>query len=298
VNRRIEVSVVLPFRNARATIISSIRSILMQTFEAFELVAVDDASTDGSLGLVRSLADPRIKILVNDRNLGLAGSLNRGIDAASARYIARMDADDLSYPARLEMQYECLEEHRNVDVLGTSALMFSGGGECVGVLPSTADHAGICRSGRLGSFPLYHPTWMGKAAWFRGHHYDESFRKAQDFELLLRAASVSTYANLEEVLVGYRYSPHSSLRKRLETRRYTWLAMRKNFAATHDLPALIGGGVMTGAKALRDLLISLRIPGVGSSTTRIADATPGQVKRWREVWREFQGQEVTWTMAT
>ena len=279
----VEVSVLLAVWNGGATLLPSVRSILNQTFERFELLIIDDESTDDSLRLIDSFRDSRIKLLINPHNMGLAASLNRGIDAAAGRYIARMDIDDIAYPDRLEKQWRYLDQHRDVDLLGTGALMFRGQGHCVGVMPSVLGHSDILRLGLLGSFPLYHPTWMGRAEWFRRHRYDASFRKSEDYELLLRAASTSKYENLPEILLAYRYELSGSLRKRLEYRRHTWFAMQKNFLATRDWAALIRGGAVAGAKASRDLLFSLRVGGSAVEVSRVMRASVDELRRWSQV---------------
>ena len=285
-----KVSVIMAFRNSRATILQAVQSVLAQSLEDFEFIVVDDGSTDDSRELIVALGDSRIRLLTNVANLGLAASLNRGIDAAVGKYIARMDADDLAYPERLETQLEYLEIQSDVDLLGASVMVFSGEGRCAGVLPTSQQNSVIQRSGRLGFFPLYHPTWMGKANWFRTHRYDETFKKAQDFELLLRAASTSTYSNVNDVLLAYRYSPTTSLQLRLETRRYVWRAMRKNFTAARDFRSLIGGGVMTGAKALRDVVLAAQLVQQETGAARLVQATDMQLKRWGEVLLELQAR--------
>src|SRR3712207_1463638 len=106
-----DVTVLMPVFNAEKYIRKSIESILNQTFKSFEFLIIDDGSRDNSAGIVRSYADSRIRFIQNDKNLGITATLNKGIELASCELIARMDADDFSYPQRLERQYAYFQKH-------------------------------------------------------------------------------------------------------------------------------------------------------------------------------------------
>lgn len=284
-----EISVILAVKNGEATVVASLRSILFQTFEDFEIIVIDDGSTDNSLELIRSLDDPRIRICVNPENIGLAASLNRGIDLAAGRFIARMDADDIAYPERFELQYSRLCQDDSIDVLGTAALMFRGNEQCIGILPIVEHDLDIKRLGARGSFPLYHPTWMAKAEWFRRHRYNPTFRKSEDFELLLRASLTSRYANLPDVCLGYRYEITGSLAKRNSYRLYTWRAMRVKFAKSRQWPDLLAGGAVTAAKCARDVWLTMQSGGRDRDLSRVSAGSGDQLTRWREVCRLVYG---------
>jgi glycosyltransferase involved in cell wall biosynthesis len=213
------VSVVLPVHNAARTVAAAVRSIQAQTLEDWELIVVDDASTDNSGKLVQAIVDPRIRVVRNATNLGLAASLNRGMAMAAGQYFARMDADDMSFPQRLARQHAFLEANPQVDLVGAGILVMAGSGELAGALRPPGGHQEICAAGCRGHFPLYHPTWFARAAWHHAHPYDPAYRKAQDFELLWRAAKTSTYANVPEALLVYRADP-GRIGKRLRTRAY------------------------------------------------------------------------------
>ena len=99
----------------------SIDSVLNQTYSYFEFIIIDDGSTDDSLEFIKSYDDPRIKLIVNEENIGLTKSLNKGLDVAQGEYIARMDPDDTCYPERFEKQIEYMREHPDTIVCGTWA---------------------------------------------------------------------------------------------------------------------------------------------------------------------------------
>ena len=273
----------MPVYNATSTLDLAIRSIQYQTLDAWELILVDDASSDDLHSIVSPFGDLRIQVAGNTANLGLAASLNRAVEIATAPYIARMDADDISYPERLEVQYDFMESHRSVDLVGTGALVFKEMGEAIGIMPATATHKAICDGGLRGAFPLYHPTWMGKKEWFRRHAYDPLFRKAQDYELLLRASRTSTYANIQEILLGYRWE-ESRLQKRMLTRHFVLKALAKNMFRRGGQLDFLRGAVSTCAKGMGDVALSVGHMRL-TEKLRFMPVPPRENERWSSVWR-------------
>lgn len=235
------VSVILPCHNAARTLASALRSVLVQSFSDFELLLIDDGSTDGTAGIAAASGDPRLRYLADGRRRGLAARLNQGVALARGRYVARMDADDVSFPERLARQVGFLEAHPDVDLLGCRAVVFRDDGRIVGLLPFAATHEALCARPWRG-IPLPHPGWMGRRAWFERHRYrDPEVLRAEDQELLLRAAPLSRYACLDDVLLGYRQGPFV-LRRTLLARRSLLLAQQRLFVARrqwgHALRAL------------------------------------------------------------
>ncbi|AHM60589.1 glycosyl transferase domain-containing protein [Flammeovirgaceae bacterium 311] len=106
-----QLSVLMPVYNAEKFLAEAIDSILAQTFTDFEFLIIDDGSTDNSLNIIRAYADKRIRLIRNEKNLGISATLNKGIRLAASDLIARMDADDIAYPDRLEKQYQFTQEH-------------------------------------------------------------------------------------------------------------------------------------------------------------------------------------------
>lgn len=198
------ITVAMSVYNASRTIDLSLRSILAQTYQNWELIVVDDGSTDRTAESLSQVKDSRIRFIQEPKgNLGLAARLNQCVLLARGRYIARMDADDVAYPQRLERQVQFLEEHPDIDLLGTGAVIFKGEGEVIGLYPTACSHEAICRRPWWG-FPLAHPTWMGKQAWFESHPYSDEDTRCEDQSLLLQCFPHSRFAALEEVLLGYR----------------------------------------------------------------------------------------------
>ncbi len=198
------VTVCLPVYNASAYLRECIDSILGQTFPDFELLIVDDGSTDESADIVRSYADPRIRFFM--RSHDYIGSLNFLLAESRGKYIARMDADDVMMPDRLKMQFEYMEEHPDVDILG-------GGAHCFGDenLTVTPFHDGPMRLEMfMRGCALMHPTVMMRRSSVEKHHlrYDREFIYAEDYQLWVRALEVGLYVtNIEHPVIRYRVSP-------------------------------------------------------------------------------------------
>ena len=139
------VSIAMPFYNAERTIGASIRSILPQSHSNWELLLCDDGSKDASRELARAFDDPRIVVWGDHQRLQLGARLNECIDRARGEYIARMDADDIAYPRRLEKQLSFLEDHPDVDLTGGCAVVFADGGAPLGKRNYPAAHTDIAR---------------------------------------------------------------------------------------------------------------------------------------------------------
>jgi len=197
------VSIALPVYNGAKTLAVAIKSILEQEYRNWELILLDDASSDHSLAIMESFDDSRIRVVAGEKNMGLSARLNMAADMALGDYFARMDQDDISFRDRLSKQVAYLEEHQSVDLLGSSVLVFSGEGEVQGVLPIKTEHTEICTHPWNG-FHFPHPTWMGKTNWFSEHRYDSSADGVEDQQLLFRTYSKSHFACLEEPLLAYR----------------------------------------------------------------------------------------------
>lgn len=269
--------------NASETIGLALRSILTQTYQNWELIVVDDGSTDRTAERVFNVKDSRIRFIQEPSgNMGLASRLNQCVCLARGQYIARMDADDVAYPHRLERQVQFLEAHRDIDLLGTGAVIFKGEGEIIGCYPTARSHEAICRKPWWG-FPLAHPTWMGKRAWFVVHSYAEQDIRCEDQALLLQSFSHSRFAALEEVLLGYRMTEIKAGKlgrgrlnycRRLLTRVQDFSSLRW---------AMMGFGVHSVALA-RDVVLQLSRTVESGSRRSWGSASQAERDQWRAVW--------------
>jgi len=199
----VAVTVLMAVYNGEKHIKEAVASVLNQTFEEFEFLIIDDASNDSSMDIIRSFNEKRIKIIKNDRNIGLAASLNRGIKHSSAEYIARMDSDDICRRERLEKQIKHMRARRNVSICGSFVEPIGEGGKSVWKYPCKNDEI---KCELLFNSAFAHPAVMIRRGDFIKHElfYNENFKRAQDFELWSRASFLVEMSNLPEVLLKYR----------------------------------------------------------------------------------------------
>jgi glycosyltransferase involved in cell wall biosynthesis len=268
------VSIIMSMRDVSATVRDTIRSLQWQTLSDWELVLFDDGSTDDSVAIVGSIADSRIRLQSDGQSRGLAARLNQAVELARGRFIARMDADDICFPDRLEKQVAYLEGHPDIDLIASGAVVFSGR-DLIGVMPIGSDHQDLARHAFRG-FPFPHPTWCGRAEWFRANPYDESLGKTQDQDLLLRSFGHSTFVGIPDVLVGYRQQKldiGKLLRGRFNFSQSMW-----RYGRTHaPLSTVIGGIALQVGKAAADTAML----GLGLNRW-------GQLRRLYPVPRELQ----------
>ncbi len=198
-----KVSVIMPTFNVEKYLKAAIDSILAQTYADFELIIVDDNSTDKTREIVQSYTDKRI-MLIDGPCRGIAAALNKGMKMATGEYIARMDADDISLPQRLEKQVFFLEKHRNVGICGTFATKIDEYGKKIANVSGLIENPTIIDA--LFSCILVHPSVMFRRNVVEKYdlYYNEDFLTAEDQELWARALKVTQVCNLPEYLFFYR----------------------------------------------------------------------------------------------
>lgn len=196
------ISVVMPVHNGLPFLDQSITSILEQTFTDFELVILNDGSTDGSDEALREWQkrDDRIRLYQSDRKLGLVGSSNVVVAKASAAVVARMDADDVSHRDRLRRQWDVLQTHRDVVAVGT----LCDGIDATGRVVRPRDRWRIVRASRYVPFP-HGSAMFRRSAFEMLHGYDERFQTGEDQDFFYRMRSLGRVVPLPDVLYHYRY---------------------------------------------------------------------------------------------
>jgi glycosyltransferase involved in cell wall biosynthesis len=197
------VTVLMPIYNGEAFVVDAVESILGQTFRDFEFLVIDDASTDRSVDILGGISDPRIRLVHNERRLELIRTLNRGLELARGKYIARMDADDVSLPTRLERQVGFMEANPEVGICGTWVVTMGEREGATRHYPETPDEI-RCRL--LFGAALAHPTVCMRREMLLRHglRFDEGYPHAEDFELWNRASELFPLANLGSALLRYR----------------------------------------------------------------------------------------------
>lgn len=194
-------TVVMPVYNGMPYLPAAVESMLGQSFNDFEFLIIDDGSTDGSREYLEGLGDPRIRI-DRQEHLGLRHALNRSLESVQTELYARMDADDISMPGRLEAEWKFLRSHPEVVLVGTQINYLSGERTITGP-PVPVAHGDIARALLQGRAAIRHPTCMmrTKALQVVGGY---RLQYSEDHDLFLRLSELGVLANLREVLLIYR----------------------------------------------------------------------------------------------
>jgi len=273
-------------RDGAATLNSAICSIIWQTLTDWELVLIDDGSRDDSAARAVAFGDPRIRIIRHEESRGLACRLNEAVRLARGEFIARMDADDICYPERLAVQVGVLRSDPGIDLLASKAVVFRRQGEIVGIMSTPVAHDEIVAQPYRG-FMFPHPTWCGRAAWFRKYQYDERLWITQDQELLLRAAGSSRFAAVDKILLGYRKERlglAKSLRGRMIYSAAIWRHAQRSGAYTRAVTGI--------ALQLTKFVADVAATGVGAEEWLLkqklnSSLASEEAEQWRMVWSEM-----------
>jgi glycosyltransferase involved in cell wall biosynthesis len=206
------VTIGLPVYNCEATVLKTLRSIFAQTYSDWELVIVDDGSTDRSAEILRAVRDPRVTVLSDGKNLGLVPRLNQIIAYSGRPFICRMDADDLMHPERVERQMAFFAENPSVDVVGTMAISIDDDDRPYrlrsGNTAGLRDPVSVLQRGGL-----IHASIIAKREWCAANPYSDDYPRAEDFELWLRTCQTSHLAQLDKPLYYNREVGQVSLAK-------------------------------------------------------------------------------------
>lgn len=188
------VTVGISFFNNETTLADAIRSVFAQTFQDWELILIDDGSTDGSLAIAQSVRDSRVSVISDGENRGVPYRLNQITELARGEYIARMDGDDIMHPERLALQVEYLDTHPDTDIVSNGLYIIDGENKLIGVRciepldssPANALARGILVQGSA----------MGRTAWWHKFPYDATYVRAEENELWCRSCKASTFGKI------------------------------------------------------------------------------------------------------
>lgn len=203
-----ELTVLMPVYNGATYLREAIESVLGQTYEDFELLVVDDGSTDETPVILDRVADPRLRVLRSPERLRLSGALNFGWESSRGNFIARMDADDICRPERFARQMDFLGTHTNIGICGTAIRRFGAGGNDVVRYPLAEEPV---RAFALFNTPFSHPSVVLRRDLFDRFklRFDGDYYPTEDYELWTRALRHFPGANLKEPLLEYRVHPES-----------------------------------------------------------------------------------------
>lgn len=215
---KFKISVVMPAYNTQEYISSAIESILNQTFKKFELIIVNDCSTDDTRKIIELFArkDSRIKLINNEIRLNIASSLNKGISMASSNIIARMDADDISLSNRLELQYKLINSSKGIAVVGANMIVMDidENETAIRSYPSSSKELKACL---FRYSPFAHPVVCFRKSMFdKVGGYNPKYSPTEDLDLWFRLGSKYEFASVKEPLLKYRLYQNSSSHKSLK----------------------------------------------------------------------------------
>lgn len=213
-----KVTVFVPVYNAARYVGHAVESILAQTFRDFELLVLDDGSTDGSLDTVAGYRDPRIRLERNPANLGIGATRARGLELARGEYLALLDSDDLAHPDRLRQQLAFLESHPDFAVVGTWSRLMDGDGRALPwrtfkkrtVQPLDP---GVIDAQLLIRVALRNSSLMARTDVLRAYGYRPNFAQCEDYDLIARVAPHYRLANLPQRLVCVRIHDAQTTRR-------------------------------------------------------------------------------------
>ena len=210
-----KITVFIPAYNREKYIGDAIDSILAQTFTNYEILLIDDGSTDGTVDIMRSYSDPRLRIIRNEENLGIPKTRNKGITNARGEYIAMLDSDDRAYPTRLEKQVAFMDRHPDFAQVGSWCRMMNAQGRPLKktkwqpILPEDIDAQLLFRCS------LSNRSIMARTDLLREFGYRNDFPRCQDYDLHVKLAKKYKLGNLPECLVYGRIHPRTNYRSNL-----------------------------------------------------------------------------------
>lgn len=205
----------MPVYNVASYVAEAVKSVLEQTFEDFELIIIDDGSTDETYNIINQFNDRRIIKLQNKINLGIAYTLNEGISMAKGIYIVRMDGDDISLKERFEKQICFMNDNPDLLLSGTYMEAISEKGTSLQIYKKPVDQENIKIGLFFGHTSFAHPSIIIRKEVMDSYHlrYDSAFRYAEDYDLYCRSSQYALMANIPECLIQYRIHDESVSRK-------------------------------------------------------------------------------------
>lgn len=267
----IQVSIGIPFYNAQDFLEQAILSVLNQDYKSFELLLIDDGSTDKSLDIAYRFQDERIKVIHDGQNKGLSARLNELVALSIGEYFVRMDADDIMFPQRISRQLAYLQQHNEVDVVGCSAVTIDIKNKITGIICYPEHPNNISNVIKHQCF--IHPSIMAKRSWFVQNPYDEGAIRMEDYNLWMRTFSKYRFYNIVEPLLFYRVSGLPYLNKYLLSMKGERKELQKNKQIIPNYRVVLlknylkcGLYMIFSALHLTDFLLQMRSTKLAQST--------------------------------
>ena len=212
------VSVIMPVYNAEKFLDRAIQSILNQTYDKWELLLIDDGSTDNSLKLIKKFSDPRIRFFVNEKNSGIAQSTNRGVDESRGEYIALLDDDDEAINNRLALQVEYMEEHPDIAILGGRSIDMDENDKILSLKGSVRNNPKLIKAMLLfGNVDFYNGTAMIRKKFIVDNQlrYRDGCYGMQDYRFYIESSKCGKITTLDQYLLKYRKHEDNETKRNL-----------------------------------------------------------------------------------
>lgn len=224
------VTVFIPVFNAENYILESLKSILDQTYKNLEILIIDDGSTDNTVKIINSLNDSRIRLLRNSENKGIPYTRNRGLRQANGKYLAIMDADDISYPDRIKKQVEFMEKNPEIDVAASYYKII--GGRFKKTFKPKFIKKEELKIDLLFANSIGNPTSIIRMETIKRHNlcYNENYFVSQDYGMWIEISKIGNLVIIPEVLLKYRFG-HDNISKKSEEKK--WKKRKKIIDSIH-----------------------------------------------------------------
>ncbi len=229
------ISVIMPVYNAGNFLVDSIESILKQTYDNFEFIIVDDGSTDNSWQIIKDYAkeDSRIKSFKNKKNLGVSVTSNFAISKTKGKYIARMDADDVSFPTRFKKQLNFLQKNKDTIAVGGQCIVIDEQNQIIGRKRFPTKHEKLKKM-IFKAVPIQQPSLMINTSLLPNdfNWYSPACTSAEEIDVLFKLMKFGQIANLNDWVLFYRYRPNSL--SHINPKRTFWLTIKSRFKAVQQ----------------------------------------------------------------
>ena len=280
----------LPVYNCAQFIGDCLRSIYAQTYSRWELIIIDDGSQDGVYERLLSIEDKRVRVIRHMNNLGLAATLNEIVDLATFDFIARMDADDMMHPRRLEAQMEILTTQPEIDLVSTGLYSMLTNGRLVGIRGSSViriDTDDLIQ----GRNPIIHASILARRDWCIRNRYNSELRIAEDLDLFIRASQKDDFSLLAipDKLYLYREDRNITRRKLI-----TAYKVQREFALVRikSTPVRIWANFRSWIKTFVALVTPLEVLRMSSLNRRNSTPTDSDQVNFAEIISFLRKQEI------
>ncbi len=245
------VSVIMPVKDAGKFVVEAVESIQNQTYKNWEMIVVDDGSTDETGKILKKFAkkDKRIMVITNKISRGIGASLNLALAKTKGKYIARMDGDDIALSNRLATQVSYLQRYRNIVAVGGQVEMIDSESEIFAYKHFPTDPHRL-REMIMWMVPLQHPVMMARASVYKKCRYDENFKTAEDVEMFLQLMRYGELGNVSQVVYQYRKADTSNGYHNLKQTFYLTLLARLRGVTRHGYTPSVKGVALSVVQLL------------------------------------------------